>query len=474
MNNRIYTKTFSAPKRSMTLYHSGDASPRGTLEFTHIEDVHNAVMKARTSFDNFWCESELSQRVEYIKALLELLIIRQNDFAHIISLETGSPIDFSKKQQVQTAINHVQASLKVTENLSLDLPVKDENPQHRTRYEAMGVAALITPWNWPLNQVILKVVGAFLAGCTILLKPSELTTETALLLEETILESGVPDGVFNLIIGDGIIGQALISHPQVDVISFTGSTETGQKISVQAASQFKPCILELGGKSANIIFADCIIEKAVQQGVAHCFRNSGQSCNAASRMLVERSIYDEVLALVQKEVQNIKIGMPEKKGNHLGPLISKRQYERVQKFILSGIEDGAHLLAGGPGKPTSFEKGYFVKPTVFADVTEDMAIFKEEIFGPVLTITPFDEEAEAIRLANATPFGLSGYIQSSNHERLNRLAARLKVGMVQVNGQSRIEGAAFGGVKASGMGREAGLWGIRAFQHIKSISGVTL
>jgi len=318
--------------------------------------------------------------------------------------------------------------------------------------EPAGVAALITPWNWPLNQVVLKVGAALAAGCPMVLKPSELGADTAALFAEAVNDAALLPGTFNLLQGGAEVGAALVADPRVAVISFTGSTRAGQSIAAAAAVGFRRTVLELGGKSPNIIFADCDLDRAIRQGLAHCFRNNGQSCNAAARMLVERSVYDDAVALSADMAHAWPVGAPDRPGTHVGPQVSAAQFAHVQGLIESGVAQGS-------------------RPTVLADVTPAMRVFREEIFGPVLTITPFDTEPDAIALANDSDYGLAGYIQTSDPARADRVARALRVGMVQVNGQSRVAGAPFGGVKQSGVGREAGLWGIRAFQDIKSISG---
>lgn len=443
-----------------------------TVSLADGDRVHAAIGSARHAFDTGWNESALPERIRLLEKFRQAIAERHAAFAATIAREVGSPIDFARAQQVDAALNHIDATLDAARQMSDDLRIMPGDARHRIRYEAAGVAALITPWNWPLNQAVLKISGALAAGCTIVLKPSELTPDTSALLLECAHEAGIPDGTFNLVIGDGEAGRALAGHRDIDIVSFTGSTAVGRAIAVQAAERFKPVILELGGKSANLLFADCDLETAVRQGVAHCFRNAGQSCNAASRMLVERSVYTRAVELAAQSARQTRVGLPGEEGPHIGPLISAAQYERVQRHIATGIGEGARLVAGGPHRPDGFPQGYFVRPTVFADVAPAMTLFKEEVFGPVLTLTPFDTEEEAIRLANDTPYGLAAYVQSTDEDRLDRVARRLRAGMVQVNGSSRAPGAPFGGVKASGMGREAGLWGIRAFQSLKSISGV--
>jgi aldehyde dehydrogenase (NAD+) len=372
---------------------------------------------------------------------------------------------------VGAAFAHLEATLAALDHMVNDRPLT-QYEAHRIRYEPLGVAALITPWNWPLNQVVLKVGAALAAGCSVVLKPSELSSRTAVILAQAIEAAGLPEGVFNLILGDGNVGAALVAHADVDIVSFTGSTATGRSIAALVAQRFARTTLELGGKSPNILFADCDLPTAVRQGVAHCFRNSGQSCNAATRMIVQREVYDQAIDLAIEAAEQTGVAAPELPGHHQGPLVSQTQFERVQRYLQIAQDEGARLAFGGAGRPEGIDAGFYARPTVLVDVTPDMTVFQEEIFGPVLAITPFDDEEEAIRLANDSSYGLAGYIQTLDDARADRVAQKLRVGMVQVNGTSREAGAPFGGMGQSGMGREAGLWGIRAFQDIKSISGV--
>ena len=322
-----------------------------------------------------------------------------------------------------------------------------------------------------MNQVTLKVAAAAIAGCTMVLKPSEESPLNAMIFAEIMDAAGFPAGVFNLINGDGAVtGDALTSHPDVDMISFTGSTRAGILISQNAAKSLKKVHLERGGKGANIIFDDAD-EKAVKRGVLHMMNNTGQSCNAPSRMLVQRSIYDKAVEEAAAVAGSITVGMPDQQGRHIGPVVNELQYNKIQGLIEKGIEEGARLVAGGPGRPEGFNRGFFVRPTVFADVNNDMTIAREEIFGPVLSIIPFEDEAEAIAIANDTPYGLTNYVQSQDGARRNRLARVLRSGMVEMNGQSRGAGAPFGGMKQSGHGREGGIWGIEDFLEVKAVSG---
>jgi len=347
----------------------------------------------------------------------------------------------------------------------------DEKNNQKLLYEPKGVCALITPWNWPINQVNLKVIPALAAGCTVVLKPSEIAPLSSMLLGEMIDETKFPSGVFNLINGDGAItGNALTSHPDINMISFTGSTRAGALISQNAAKDFKRVSLELGGKGANIIFKDADPE-AIARGVLRCFRNSGQSCNAPTRMLVEKSIYDKTVEKVKELANNTKVDSPQKDGNHIGPVVSEVQFNKIQTLIQKGIDEGAKLVAGGTGKPKGLEKGYYVKPTVFADVNNQMEIARTEIFGPVLSIIPFENENEAISIANDTPYGLTNYIQTQDKEKVQRVARKLRSGMVDVNGVGIAADSPFGGYKHSGIGREAGTEGLIEFLEIKTVGG---
>ncbi|PWR02843.1 aldehyde dehydrogenase family protein [Meridianimarinicoccus roseus] len=435
------------------------------------EQVARAVAAAQQSG---WQASTPDRRLAALDRLVEAIGARAESFAQAISHEIGAPIDFARRGQVGAALDHLAAMRASFIAAPDDAPVAPDRPGDRVRYEPAGIAALITPWNWPLNQVVLKAGAALLAGCPMVLKPSELGTDTAMLFALCMEDAGLPDGAFNLLTGGAATGAALVADQRVEVISFTGSTRAGQAIAAAAAVGFRRTILEMGGKSPNLLFADCDLPTAIRQGLAHCFRNNGQSCNAAARMLVAREVYDDAVALAAALAADTPVGPPDLSGDHVGPQVSAAQFAHVQGLLGSGLAEGARLVAGGPGRAPGFARGFFTRPSVLADVTPQMRVFREEIFGPVLTMTPFDTEDEAVALANDTPYGLAGYIQTTDPVRADRVARSLRVGMVQVNGQSRVPGAPFGGVKASGTGREAGLWGIRAFQEIKSISGAQI
>jgi len=436
---------------------------------TTVDQVATSAVRAQGA----WSISSTSERLHVISQITDLITSRADDLAALISEEIGAPIGFARTAQVGAAISHLQATQEALATIQ-NTHRMGNDPAHLVSFEAVGVAALITPWNWPLNQIVLKLGAALAAGCATVLKPSEHATRTAIALAEIIAETDLPPGVFNLLIGDAETGAQLAAHPAVDMISFTGSTRGGQHVAQTAAKRFARTAMELGGKSANLLFEDCDLETALRQGVAHCFRNAGQSCNAASRMLVARPIYNDAVELAATIACNTPVGRPWESGSHIGPLVNRRQFDHVQSLIHQGIASEARLVAGGLGRPTHLPLGFYIKPTVFADVTADNVLFQSEIFGPVLTMTPFDDEAEAIVLANATQYGLAAYVQTNDAARAARVATQLQAGMIQINGRSRAAGAPFGGVKASGYGREGGLWGIRQFQEIKSISGMLI
>ena len=431
-----------------------------------IDDVNDAVEAAKKAFET-WAFSSKDERLKYLDALYALYKKRWADMAKAISLEMGAPADFSNQLQA----SHIKSYIKVLKEYTFEKILGEHAPNNKILHEPKGVCALITPWNWPMNQVCLKVIPAIASGCTMILKPSEIAPLSSMILAEMIDEIKLPKGVFNLVNGDGAItGNALTSHPDVNMVSFTGSTRAGALISQNAAKDFKRVSLELGGKGANIIFKDADPE-AIERGALRCFRNSGQSCNAPTRMLVEKSMYKEAVERLKKYTENFEVGDPKKEGEHIGPVISETQYNKIQTLIKKGIDEGAKLVEGGPGKPNGLEKGYFVKPTVFADVNNDMDIARTEIFGPVLSVMPFETEEEAIQIANDTPYGLTNYIQTQDKEKVKRVARKLRSGMVDVNGAGIAVDAPFGGFKHSGIGREAGQHGLDEFLEVKSVGG---
>jgi len=383
----------------------------------------------------------------------------------------GSAKDFASKLQTGTGASHTKSFIRYLKEFEFEKPLGEHAKNQRLIYEPKGVCALITPWNWPMNQVTLKVIPALASGCTMILKPSELAPLSAMILAELIDEAKFPKGVFNLVNGDGATtGDALTSHPDVNMISFTGSTRAGALISQNAAKDFKRVSLELGGKGANIIFKDADPE-AIERGALRCFRNSGQSCNAPTRMLVEKSMYEEAIERLKKYTESFEVGDPKKEGEHIGPVISETQYNKIQTLIQKGIDEGAKLVAGGTGKPDGLDKGYFVKPTVFADVNNDMEVARTEIFGPVLSVIPFETEEDAIKIANDTAYGLTNYIQTQDSQKVQRVARKLRSGMVDVNGAGIAVDAPFGGFKHSGIGREAGEHGLEEFLEVKAVGG---
>ena len=434
------------------------------------EDIDLAVNSAKKAY-SVWSFSTKEERIKLLEKLYENYKKRWADIAEAITTEMGAPKDFATKLQAGTGAAHLKSFIRYLKNFEFEKPLGEHAPNQRLIYEPKGVCALITPWNWPMNQVCLKVMPALAAGCTMVLKPSELAPLSSMILAELIDDTKFPAGVFNLVNGDGATtGNALTSHPDVNMISFTGSTRAGALISQNAAKDFKRVSLELGGKGANIIFKDADPE-AIERGALRCFRNSGQSCNAPTRMLVEKSMYDEAVKRLKKYTENFEVGDPKKEGEHIGPVISETQYDKIQTLIKKGIDEGAKLVAGGPGKPEGLEKGYFVKPTVFVDVHNDMDIARTEIFGPVLSVMPFETEEEAIKIANDTPYGLTNYIQTQDKEKVKRVARKLRSGMVDVNGAGIAVDAPFGGFKHSGIGREAGEHGLEEFLEVKSVGG---
>ena len=434
------------------------------------EDVDHAVSSAKKAYSS-WSFSTKEERIKLLEKLYENYKKRWADIADAITTEMGAPKDFATKLQAGTGAAHLKSFIRYLKNFEFEKPLGDHAPNQRIIYEPKGVCALITPWNWPMNQVCLKVIPAIAAGCTMILKPSELAPLSSMILAEMIDEAKFPPGVFNLVNGDGATtGDALTSHPDVNMISFTGSTRAGALISKNAAQDFKRVSLELGGKGANIIFKDADPE-AIERGALRCFRNSGQSCNAPTRMLVEKSMYNEAVERLKKYANEFKVDDPNKEGDHIGPVISETQFNKIQNLIQKGIDEGAKLVAGGPGKPSGLDKGYYVKPTVFADVKNDMEIAKTEIFGPVLSVISFESEEEAISIANDTPYGLTNYIQTQDPEKVKRVARKLRSGMVDVNGAGIAVDAPFGGFKHSGIGREAGQEGLTEFLEVKSVGG---
>lgn len=457
--------------KSIEVINPANEKPYAVISAGSAKDIDLAVAAARKAFPS-WSETSAADRIGYIRQLVEIYEARLEEMAKAISLEMGAPITLARESQAAAGLSHTKAFIAAFENFEFEELLSPKFPNQTIVREPIGVCGLITPWNWPMNQIALKVIPALAVGCTVILKPSEIAPMSAMLFAEFVDEAGFPQGVFNLVNGEGaVVGEALSQHPDVDMMSFTGSTRAGTAVSRAAAATVKRVSLELGGKSPNIVFADADLEKTIARSLAHCFENTGQSCNAPTRMLVERSVYDKAVELARKVAEGTKVGDPAEEGDHIGPLSSSIQFEKVQKLIQKGIDEGARLVAGGTGRPDGFTEGDFVKPTVFADVNNDMTIAREEIFGPVLAMIPFDTEEEAIAIANDTPYGLAAYIQTGSPERAKRVARKLRAGMVQINGTSRAPGSPFGGYKQSGNGREGGKWGLEDFMEVKLISG---
>ncbi len=446
------------------------AEPCAVVSFGDQADTDAAVSAARNAFP-VWSETPVADRVELLEALFAIYKERADDMAEAISMEMGAPVSLAKTAQVGAGAGHIKTFIRVLKEFDFQHPFSAHVPGTEILYEPAGVCALITPWNWPMNQVTLKVTPALGAGCTVVLKPSEIAPLSSMLLAEMIDAAGFPAGVFNLVNGDGAgVGSQLTGHPEIDMVSFTGSTRAGVAISKNASDTVKRVALELGGKGANIVFADAD-EKAVTRGVRGCFINSGQSCNAPTRMLVERSAYEQAVETAAAVADQTAVDLSSNEGRHIGPVASEQQFDKIQRLIKTGIDEGARLVAGGLGRPEGHDRGYFVRPTVFADVAPEMSIAREEIFGPVLSILPFDSEDAAIAIANDTAYGLTNYVQTQDLERARRVARKLRSGMVEMNGQFLGSGTPFGGFGQSGNGREGGVWGLEEFLEVKAVSG---
>ena len=441
-----------------------------TVSLGGTADGEAAIAAAKNAFPT-WMWSSKADRLELMNNILDVYMRRSDEMGETISAEMGAPVAMSKVAQSGTGSSHIKTFIRTLEDFEFERPLRDNTPNDRIILEPIGVCGLITPWNWPMNQIALKVMPALATGCTMILKPSEQSPLSGMLLAEILDEAGVPGGVFNMVNGDGPgIGSQLSGHKDVDMISFTGSTRAGSAITKNAADTVKRVSLELGGKGANIVFADAA-ENAVPQGVARCFNNTGQSCNAPTRMLVERSRYDQAVEQAKAAAEATAVGMASSEGKHIGPLVSELQFNKVQGLIEEGIKEGARLVTGGLGRPEGMNRGYFVRPTIFADCNNDMTIMREEVFGPVLAMMPFDTEDEAIAIANDTPYGLTNYVQTTDGAKANRVARRSRTGMVDMNGIARSAGAPFGGMKQSGNGREGGTWGMDEFLEVKAVGG---
>jgi len=438
-----------------------------TISLGTAADVDRAVAAAKRAFESY-SETSPDQRLAYLKKIIEIYKAKSEEMAEMISLEMGAPLSLAKKAQAPAGMAHLAEMLKVLG----DFKFEETKGSTLMRKEAIGVCGLITPWNWPMNQIATKVAPALAAGCTMVLKPSELAPLSACLFARILDEAGLPPGIFNLVNGEGsTVGAALAVHPDVAMISFTGSTRAGVAVATAGAPTVKRIAQELGGKSAHIILEDADLAKAVKEGVQACFRNTGQSCNAPTRMLVPRSKMADAAAAAKREAEAVKVGDPRKDETTMGPLVSRAQFEKVERLIEQGIAEGATLVTGGSGRPEGTSKGYFARPTVFSDVRNDMTIAREEIFGPVLCILPYEDEDDAVRIANDSPYGLSGFVTSANVERARQVAKRIRAGNVHIN-NARVDFAGcFGGYKQSGNGREWGEAGLEEFLELKAVFG---
>ncbi len=441
----------------------------GIVALGNAADVDRAVTAANATFEEF-SQTSKEERLALLKKVKAITEARFEDLAQAMRMEMGAPITMAREAQADAAIGHLDGFITALEELAERRTLGNGDVMVR---EAIGVCGLITPWNWPINQITLKVLPALATGCCCVLKPSEHTPVSAMIYAEILHAAGYPPGVFNLVNGEGpVVGAALSRHPDIQMMSFTGSTRAGTAVTHDSADTVKRVTLELGGKSPNLIFADCDLEERVTESVAECMFNSGQSCDAPTRLLVERSCYEKVLQIARQAATDTTVGNPEIEGEHIGPLFDQIQFDRVQKMIKVGIDEGATLLAGGLGKPDGHKTGWFVKPTIFSNVSNDMRIAREEIFGPVLVIIPFEDESDAISIANDTPYGLAAYLQTGDSDRAERVASKLRAGAVHINGGGFEYGSPFGGYKHSGNGREGGMMGLEDYLETKTLHGL--
>src|SRR6266481_1452200 len=453
--------------RDFIVINPANEEPLATISLGSAADVEKAVAAATRAFESY-SETTPDERLAFFQQIIAVYKSKINKMAETISKEMGAPISLSKAAQAPVGLAHFLEVVKVLGQFKFE----ELKGSTLMRKEPIGVCGLITPWNWPMNQIVCKVAPALAAGCTMILKPSEIAPLSAYLFTQIVHEAGLPPGVFNMVNGDGsTVGSAISSHPGIAMVSFTGSTRAGICVAAAAAPTVKRVTQELGGKSANIILDDADLQSAVQEGVQACFRNTGQSCNAPTRMLVPRSAMAGAAAAAKLEAEATKVGDPFTDSTNLGPLASQAQFERVQELIGKGIKDGAELIVGGLGRPQGILKGYFVKPTVFAGVRNNMTIAREEIFGPVLCIIPYEDENDAIRIANDTPYGLSGFVTSGNIDRARRVARRIRSGNVHINGARLDFAGCFGGYKQSGNGREWSEAGLEEFLELKAVFG---
>ena len=454
-------------RRELAVINPATEEVAGHILLGTADDVDAAVKAARAAFETF-SQTSREERMALLARVIEVFKANMPRLAKAISDEMGAPMKLALQAQAGSGLGHLATTLGVLK----DFEFEEVRGTTQIRHEPIGVCGLITPWNWPINQITCKVAPALAAGCTMVLKPSEIAPLSAHVFAEIMAEAGVPPGVFNLVDGDGpTVGEAMSRHPGIDMMSFTGSTRAGVQVAKAAAETVKRVSQELGGKSANIILEDADLTAAIKSGVMSMMNNTGQSCNAPSRMLIPAKLYEEAVKIAKTVAEKPVVGDPKADGVTMGPIANKNQYEKIQRLLQKGIEEGATVVIGGPGKPAGLDKGYFVKPTVFANVNNDMTIAREEIFGPVLVMIPYKDEAEAIRIANDTPYGLSGYVYSGSIENARRIAAKLRTGMVHLNGAAGDINAPFGGYKQSGNGREWGREGLREFMETKAVMG---
>ncbi|HXJ83082.1 MAG TPA: aldehyde dehydrogenase family protein [Candidatus Methylomirabilis sp.] len=453
--------------RTLDVINPATEEPVARISLGSAADVDRAVKAARAAFPAY-SHTPKAERLALLQRIVEAYKARYDDIARAISLEMGAPASLATKAQAATGVGHLNQMIAVLTEYEF------EQKQGRTLIvrEPIGVCGFITPWNWPINQIMCKVAPALAAGCTMVLKPSEIAPLNAIIFAEVLHAAGVPRGVFNLVNGDGpTVGQAIASHPGVDLVSFTGSTRAGILVAKAAADTVKRVHQELGGKSANIILPDADLKKAVADGVRNCFRNSGQSCNAPTRMFVHAEQHDDAVAVAREAAESVVVGPPDGKDTVIGPVVSEAQFNKIQRLIEAGIKEGATLVTGGPGRPEGLLRGYYVRPTVFANVKPEMTISREEIFGPVLSILPYETEEKAVEMANDTVYGLAGYVQSGDLAHARRVAAELRAGQIALNGAPGDVAAPFGGYKQSGNGREWGKFGFEEFLEIKAVMG---
>ena len=457
----------AASPESVAVINPASEEPIGQVALGSAADVDKAVIAARAAFATY-SQTSVEERLALLGRIVDVYKRRFNEMGEAISMEMGAPLAFATKFQAGAGFGHFRTAIEVLKAY----PMEEQLGSATVVREPIGVCGMITPWNWPANQIACKVAPALAAGCTMILKPSEMAPYSALLLAEILHEAGVPKGVFNLINGDGPgVGTALSSHPGIDMISFTGSTRAGIQVAVNAAASVKRVGQELGGKSANIILDDADFEKAVKAGVLSCMGNSGQSCNAPTRMLVPVSRMAEVKSIAAATVAKVRVGPPRDAETTMGPVVSEGQWRKIQGMIEGAVNDGATVVAGGPGRPDGLTKGYYIRPTIFADVKPSMTIAREEVFGPVLAILGYHDEADAVRMANDSELGLAAYVQSGSPERARKVARQLRAGMVHINGAPSDPKAPFGGYKQSGNGREWGRFGLEEYLEVKAIFG---